>query len=99
MPNPASVNFAYHDQLTASTNFVVNLARANGTIEVINRDGSAEIRFTVDGTTVTSATQVDTYVVPAAMGSYPVVVGSGAVTVNLWSTGTPKFSVIGGQAP
>ena len=93
MANP---NFAHHGTLVASTAAAVTLLRADQAVEVVNRSGSAEIYFTVDGSTPTVGGD-DCYVVPASVSSYVVAVGEAEVTVTLISSGTPTYSVIGGQ--
>lgn len=75
---------------------VSNVATEQSTkVEVLNRDGTAEIYFTVDGTTPTVG-GTGCYVLPAAIGAYSVEGVRGSVTVKLISAGTPAYSVIGG---
>lgn len=88
-----------HDVLVADTVYEVEgvrpaAAATEKRIEVVNRDGAAEIYFRLDG--VDPEVEGDNnYVVPAAIGAYAVVGVAGTVTVKLISSGTPKFSVIG----
>jgi hypothetical protein len=91
----ATAALAYHGTLVASTVASVLITGADGTVEVINRSGSAEIYFTVNGV-VPTVGGTDCFVVPAAIGSY-VVVSSASPTVQLISSGTPTFSVVGAQ--
>jgi hypothetical protein len=87
----------YHGQLTAG---VVDTVTMNGTwesIQVVNRSGTAEIYFTVNGTAATVG-GANCYVLPACLG----VATPGRVnftapdTISLISTGTPTYSIIGG---
>lgn len=90
-----------HGTLTAATVATVSVGadvvdnwKAATTIEVLNRSGSAEIFFTLDGSAPTVAGP-NTYIVPAAIGSVMVdVTLDGPVTVKLISTGTPTYSVL-----
>lgn len=62
-------------------------------VDVLNRDGTAEIYFTVDGTDPTVEGD-NTEVLPAAIGALSVPVETTAKpTVKLISSGTPKYSV------
>lgn len=62
-------------------------------VEVLNRDGTAEIWFTVNGTAPTVGGN-DSYCCPAAIGAQKVDVATdGPVTIKLISTGTPKYLV------
>lgn len=84
-----------HATLVASTVDTVTLTNTQiDEVEILNRDGSAEIYFTVDGTAPTVGGN-NTNVLPAAVGS--VVVGvrraAGGVVVKLISAGTPAYSV------
>jgi hypothetical protein len=90
-----------HGTLVASTVATVTLDLVDSgrivsrqkRVEVINRDGAAEIYFTVDGTTPTVAGD-DCFVLPAAMGSLEVGAPKGTPTVvKLISSGTPTYSV------
>jgi hypothetical protein len=85
-----------HGTLAANTVTSVTLTGANGSVEVINRNGAAEIYFTVDGSTPTVAGN-GTYPVPASIDSYVVQVGAANPTVALISSGAPTYSVVGGQ--
>lgn len=73
------------DRLTFGSNFVQ--------VEVVNRDGAAEIYFTVDGTDPTVG-GTNTHVLPAAIGAVVVAASKRATTVvRLISSGTPAYSV------
>jgi hypothetical protein len=62
-------------------------------VEVLNRDGAAEIWFTVDGSTPTVAGD-NCYCLPAAIGALKVAVAvDGPAPVKLISSGTPKYCV------
>lgn len=85
-----------HITLVANTVATVNLTTNAGTIEVVNRDGVAEVYFTTDGSTPTIAGD-DTYMLVAAVGSVTVPDDTSGATsvVKLISAGTPKVSVSG----
>ena len=82
-----------HATLVAATVYTVTLDGDYPKVEVLNRDGTAEIYFTVDGSTPTVG-GAGTFVLPATIGTIEVPVRtSGATVVKLISAGTPKFSV------
>lgn len=83
-----------HVTLVAATVARVDLPTNPGRIEVLNRDGAAEVYFTVNGKTPTVGGN-DTYVLPAAISSVEVSRPrtTSAAVVKLISTGTPKVSV------
>lgn len=86
-----------HAQLAAATVDVVTLNGDYQRVEVVNRDGTAEIYFTVDGAAPTVEGD-DTHLLPAAIGGLLVSAGSetGSPTiVRLISAGTPKYTVRG----
>ncbi len=85
---------AGHGTLVANTVTQVTVQTGRH-IQVINRSGTAEIYFTVNGVTPTVGGS-DCYVVPAAIMSQTVGAAPQNVVVSLISTGTPTFSVIGG---
>jgi hypothetical protein len=93
----ATVRRAYHGALTASAVDTITLSRAFEFVEIVNRSGTAEIFYTLDGSTPTVG-GAECYIVPGA------IVGSvranpqgdqNTVVVNLISSGTPNYSVIG----
>lgn len=85
--------FARHGTLAATIVTTINVGSDARDIEVLNRDGAAEIFFTVDGTEPTIEGD-DMYVLPAAIGSMVVQSpGAGDTVVKLRSVGTPKYSV------
>ena len=91
----ADTEVATHSTLTAATVETVTIDRNASTVRVMNRDGAAEIYYTLDGSapTVGGAT---TYALPAAISSEdrPVPsVTSATTVVKMISSGTPKFSV------
>ena len=88
-----------HAQLAASTVDTVTLDRDYPEVEVVNRDGAAEIYFTVDGSNPTVAGDNTEYL-PATSGASVRVSAGAFVTgtptvVKLISSGTPKYSVQG----
>lgn len=79
--------------LTANTVATVNFADDANVIEVLNRDGTAEVWFTVDGTTP-SVEGTGSQLCPAAIGAREIEPPTSApTTVKLLSTGTPKVAV------
>jgi hypothetical protein len=88
-----------HGTLVAATVTTVTFsadADTIDTVEVINRSGSAEIFFTVDGTTPTVAGN-DCEILPAAVGAVEVgVPGRASTVVKLISAGAPTYSVRAG---
>ena len=85
----------WYGTLVAAQEDTVSFANDRDTVEVINRDGAAEIWFRVDGTAAVDSQ--DCYVVPAAAGAalQVDVTGAGATVVNIISAGTPKVGVLG----
>lgn len=82
-----------HGTLTQDDVEDVNLERDAVRVEVLNRDGAAEIFFTVDGPTPTVEGE-NCHVLPAAIGALEVDSKSSDDThVRLISSGTPSFSV------
>lgn len=82
-----------HKTLVASTVDTVTFARDCDRVEVVNRDGAAELYFTTDGTAPTVGGN-NTFVLPAALGSYVVTAQGGLSVVQLISAGTPAYSVL-----
>jgi hypothetical protein len=87
----------YHGQLAANTVDVVTMNADWESIQVVNRSGTAEIYFTVNGTAATVG-GANCYVLPACLGvATPTGINFNAVTViQLISSGTPTYSIIGG---
>lgn len=86
-----------HATLTANTVTTVDLGLNFGRVEVLNRDGAAEVYFTTSTADPTVA-GANTHVLPAVIGSIEVddETPDGAHSlVKLISTGTPKVSVRG----
>jgi len=84
-----------HGTLVAATVTTVTLDSDHNSVEVMNRSGSAEIFFTVDGTNPTVGGN-DCDVLPAAINSIEApAFKKGATVVKLISSGTPTFSVRG----
>lgn len=82
-----------HGTLVGSAVTTVTLDADAQEVEVLNRDGVAEIYFTVDGADPTVGGD-DCHVLPAAIGALQVHAPGGGVTdIKLISSGTPKFSV------
>lgn len=82
-----------HHVLAAATVDTVTFAADHGEIEVLSRDGAAEIYFTVDGSTPTVG-GTNCFVQPAGVGSTIVAVRArGGTVVKLISAGTPAYSV------
>jgi len=87
------VSESEHLTLVANTVAEVDLPTNAGRVEVLNRDGVAEVFFTVNGATP-SVEGDDTHVLPAAIGSVEVSRDRrGTAVVKLISVGTPKVSV------
>lgn len=85
---------ARHGTLVASTVTTVTLPSNVTQLEVLNRSGSAEIYFTVDGSTSPTVGGNDCYVLPASIGATIVSSQDTANTVvRLISSGTPTYSV------
>lgn len=86
---------ATHQTIVAATVDTVTFGVDFNEVEVLNRSGSAEIYFTVDGTTPTVG-GTNCFVVPAAISSAIVGVPTvGPTVVKLISSGTPTYSVSG----
>lgn len=86
-----------HGQLTAATVDTVNLDGDYSEVEVINRDGAAEIFFTVDGGAPVVAGD-DNHILPAAISGVTVNASKETgdpTVVKLISSGTPKYTVRG----
>lgn len=84
-----------HGTLVANTLATVTLDRDFAKVEVLNRDGAAEIFFTVDGAAPTVEGD-DCQVLPAAIGALELLAReTGQTIVRLISSGTPKYSVRG----
>jgi hypothetical protein len=82
--------------LTADTVATVTLDGNFGRIEVLNRDGSAEVYFTTDNSDPV-VLGANSHVLPAAIGAVEVAddtSGSSSI-VKMISTGTPAVSVRG----
>jgi hypothetical protein len=85
-----------HGTLVATTVTTVTLGQDWDYLEVVNRNGTAEIYFTVGGATPTVG-GADCEVVPAAIGAVEVKVNAaGPTVVKLISAGTPAYTVRGG---
>lgn len=84
-----------HAQLAASTVDTVTLDGDYDQVEVVNRDGAAEIYFTVDGPPPTVAGD-GTQVLPASISGVVVAAHADSDTVvRLISPGAPSYSVRG----
>lgn len=83
-----------HVTLVADTVATVTLTTNAGSIEVVNRTGTAEVYFTTDETTPTVEGD-DTHVLPAAICAVTVADETGGKNsvIKLISAGTPKVSV------
>lgn len=83
----------YHGTLSNAAVDAITISNPWPSITVINRDGTGEIYFTVDGSTPTPG-EDNTYVVPATIGT-ATVQSPNSPTVNLIASGstTPKYSV------
>jgi hypothetical protein len=88
-----------HGTLVANTEVTHTLTGPDGlpaVVEVLNRDGVAEIFFTVDGTAAVVGGN-DTECLPATIGSVeralPPAAGPRTVTVRVISPGAPKYTV------
>lgn len=92
----AASEVGVHDKaLVASTADTVTIDRDCNEVEVI-ADGSADLYFTVDGTTPTVAGQNTHRLPTGAVGRRTVVVPTaGDTVVKLISSGTPRYSVSG----
>jgi hypothetical protein len=91
----ATKNKAHHGTLTASAVDTVTLSRPTGQVKVINRLGTSEIFYTLDGTAPT--VNGDCYVVVATAGAYDIrpnrINNQNAQVVNLISAGAMTYSV------
>lgn len=88
-----------HATLTASTVDTVTLDGDYDSVEILNRDGSAEIYATVDTGTAPTVGGTNCDVLPATIGAVTLnasAYGSPTI-VKLISTGTPAYSVKGLQ--
>lgn len=84
---------AAHHSLVAATVDTVTMANDFDQVEVLNRDGAAEIYFTVDGSAPTVG-GANCQVLPACIGAAICgVASSGNTVVRLISAGTPAYSV------
>lgn len=94
-----------HGTLVANTVTTVTVDRVPGTdpssladnqLEVINRDGAAEIFYTLDGVTAPTVGGSDCEILPAAInGQFHSRQNLGSTVVKLISSGTPKYTVKG----
>jgi hypothetical protein len=83
-----------HGTLAADEVTSVTLIENTVGVEVLNRDGVAEIFFTIDGSTPTVEGD-DCHCLPAAIGALIVNSPKTVDVVKLISTGTPKYTVSG----
>lgn len=91
--------FAKHPTLTANTVDTVTLTGNTSSVTVVNRNGVAEIYYTVaTGVGAVPVVPVvganDTYVLPALIDSFRIAVGGEPVVVSLISSGIPTYSVV-----
>ena len=87
-----------HKTLVAATVDDVTLTGRGGRVEIMNRTGTAEIYFTLDGTAPTVKGD-GTDVIPASVGASVILdaslaADSGSEVIKLISSGTPEYSVI-----
>lgn len=90
-----AVSRSAHETLAADAVDNVTISKPGDEVEVTNRDGSAELYFTIDGTDPTVGGD-DTFVLPAAICSRIVSQDQDASpvrVVKLISSGTPAYSV------
>jgi len=89
-----TVTLSKHATLIATTVDSVTITEKRfDAVEVTNRDGAAEIYYTIDGSTPAVGAD-NTWVLPAAVSSrVHDAAGDGNVKVELISAGTPKYSV------
>lgn len=89
-------NRAYHGTLTASAVDTVTLSRAGAAVKIINRGGTNEIYYTLDGTAPTVGGD-DCFVVPNQAGASDTRVNtqgaSNTCVVKLISSGAMTYSV------
>lgn len=84
-----------HGTLVASTISTVTFPSDVLQLEIINRSGSAEIYYTVDGSAPTVGGN-DVPVLPAAICvDKTISPGSGATVIKLISSGTPTYTIKG----
>lgn len=84
-----------HGTLSAGTVATVTFTTNHSVVEVINRDGAADIFFVVDSSATPTVGGNNTWVLPATKCSLEVTAPSeGGTTVKLISSGTPTYSVI-----
>ena len=89
----AAVAYTQHATLSANVEKTFTFNTNAGWVEVLNRDGAAEVYFTVDNTAVTVGAD-GTHVLAAAIGSVEVRdETSGNTVVRVKSDGAPKVSV------
>jgi hypothetical protein len=93
MTNYAPTKASTHQTLVAATPDQVTLPSGYPNVEVTNRDSTAVIYFTVDGTVPVSAAD-GTYVV-MPLSALRINFPTGATVVKLISAGTPAYSVTG----
>lgn len=98
---PDVTAFASHGQLVANTPTTITFTDPIPHVEVINRDGTAEIFWTVGtapGPPAPTVGGADSNITPASLCSFERDDhGPTANTVILISAGTPKYSVIGSR--
>lgn len=96
MPSPYTVETSKHATLAAAgTAETVNFSDNVQSVEVVNRTGTADIYFTIDGSTPTVGGD-NTYVVPAALGAAQRIGSApGTDVVKLISASTQAYSVVG----
>jgi Chitobiase/beta-hexosaminidase C-terminal domain len=90
-----TVTRSAHETLAATTEDDVTITDPQVDVAVTNRSGSAEIYFTIDGSTPTVGGE-NTFVLPAATCSREVSsdkFNTATPVVKLISTGTPDYSV------
>lgn len=85
-----------HATLVAATVTTLSLDAGYQSVEVLNRDGAAEVFVTVDGTEPTVEGE-DCFALPATIGALevPAELGGWVTEVKLISSGTPKVTVTG----
>jgi hypothetical protein len=94
MATYSPTNGSTHQTLTGATVDTVNLPSDFQSVEVLNRDSTSTIYFTVDGTTPTVAGDGTLVVLPGAALSQAVS-GAGNTVVKLISSGAAAYSVTG----
>lgn len=82
-----------HKTLVANTVDTVNFSKDCDRVEIINRDGAAELYFTTDGADPTVGGN-NALMLPAAIGSYVATAVGGLSVVKLIANGTPAYSVL-----